>query len=55
MMRSPPRASIPFGAALLAGFATTAVTVSAEVSADKLDPAALERRLEQTELSGTGP
>ena len=49
MMRSPPRASIPFGAALLAGFATTAVTVSAEVSADKLDPAALERRLEQTE------
>jgi hypothetical protein len=53
MMRCPPRAGIPFAAALLAGFSMRAVAVSADVSGDKPgdnpDPAALERRLEQTE------
>ena len=47
MMRNVPGASIPFVATLLAGY--TIPVVSADASADQPDPAALERRLEQTE------
>jgi hypothetical protein len=49
MMRGAPRASIPFIASLLAGYAIPAVAASAEGPGDNPDPAALQRRLEQTE------
>jgi hypothetical protein len=49
MTRSARRASMPFVATLLAGYAIPAVAASADVPGDNPDPAALQRRLEQTE------